>query len=93
MATIVRVIAAAPGGKATPHDLRYIVRWSPHTRAGLEYLDVETTDDPAKARRFEGAEAFVEWNTVSRVQPVRPWDRRPNKPLSALTVQMVNVED
>jgi hypothetical protein len=42
----------------------------------------------ADARRFAHAsEAMIAWNTVSDRRPLRP-DGRPNKPLTALTVEI-----
>jgi hypothetical protein len=41
-----------------------------------------------EARRFaDNAEAMLAWNTVSKSRPKRP-DGRPNKPLTALTVEI-----
>jgi hypothetical protein len=42
----------------------------------------------ADARRFaHTSEAMIAWNTVSDRRPLRP-DGRPNKPLTALTVEI-----
>jgi hypothetical protein len=87
MPSIVKVIALANPRLRSRHIGRYIVRWNPHTYAGLEFLDIETTTDPAKARRFNGSEYLNEWRTVSRVEPRRPWDGAPNRPLAALTIE------
>lgn len=85
MSVLVRIAGAATG-IPTPHDGRYVVSWSPHTRFG--YLDLETTDRPSRARRFDdAAEALKEWRMVSRVEPKRPTDGRPNRPLTAYTVE------
>lgn len=86
MISIVKVVCAADGNQ-TPHDGRYVVAWNPHTIAGD--CSITTTDDIAAARRFEGGAAFREWRTVSRVQKIRPWDSALNRPLTALTVEVV----
>lgn len=85
MSSIVKIIGAA-GGTRTPHDGRYVVAWNPHTRYGM--LECESTDDVTKAHQFDGADAFRAWTTVSSVQAVRP-DGLPNKPLTALTIEIM----
>lgn len=83
MAKIVRIVCAA-NGSPTPHDGRFVVDWNPHTQAGI--LELTSTPDPKQARRFERTEAFMEWNTVSNLEPRRPWDQQPNKPLTGITI-------
>lgn len=85
MSSIVLIIGQAGPG-STPHDGRYVVAWNPHTAYGT--LECTSTADVAKAHRFDGIEAFQAWNTVSSVQPTRP-DGRPNKPLTALTIDIM----
>lgn len=70
MRTCVAVVVCAADGRSTPHDGRFVVTWNPHTRAGT--LDIVTTDDVTKARRFQYAELMNEWRTVSLVQSRRP---------------------
>lgn len=88
MATIVKVIGAADGRTCTPHDGRYVVSWNPHTRAGT--LELTSTGDKTKARRFNGMTAFEEWRMISRVQSQRPWDGQPNRPLTGITCEFSN---
>lgn len=84
MTVVVRVVAAADGGW-TPHNGRYVLRWDPHVKFGT--LACDSTDDLAKAKRWASlVEALTEWKTVSRVQPRRPTDGLPSKPLTAITV-------
>jgi hypothetical protein len=83
MSRIVQVVCAADGGR-TPHDGRWVVSWNPHTEAGT--LELTSTSDKAKARRFENGDEFVEWKTISKVQPRRPWDGKPNRPLTGITI-------
>jgi hypothetical protein len=78
------MIVGLPDGLPTPYDGQYVVAWNPHVRYGT--LAITTTPDKTKARVFASLdEAVGEWNTVSKVQPVRP-DRRPNKPLSGISI-------
>jgi hypothetical protein len=86
---IVRVMCG-PGGMTTPHDGRYVVRWNPHTRYGT--CSVETTEDRRQARRFTAGQALDAWRTISHVEPVRP-DGLPNRPLSGLTIDMINISE
>jgi|SRR5215831_4915616 len=49
---------------------------------------IETTDDPLEAMKFDSKREAMEcWNTQSTVVPYRP-DGRPNKPLTAFTVEI-----
>ena len=91
MPSIVQVVSVVNPAYPTRHEGRYVVRWNPHTHAGLEFLDIETTAAPNKARRFNGAEYLDEWRTVSRVEPRRPWDGLPNRPLTVLTIESIEV--
>lgn len=84
---IARVVHTADGGP-TPHDGRYVVAWNPHTQAGV--LELNSTDDPTKARVFDDAQqVLLERETISEVQPQRPWDRLPNRPLRAISVLLL----
>lgn len=83
---VVRIMGRADGGK-TPHDGRYVAAWSAHSSAGT--LALTSTAELARARRFTRREAFCEWREVSRLQPRRPWDGRPNRPLTGITIELV----
>jgi len=89
MAVIVRVVADANGGY-TPHNGRYVLHWNPHTEAGV--LELDSVKDPNLAYRFVNATvAGREWQTVSHVQATRPWDGKPNRPLTGVTIELVKV--
>jgi hypothetical protein len=52
---------------------------------------IHLTSDRDCARRFAtAAEALTAWTTQSTVRPLRP-DGKPNKPLTALTVEIEHV--
>lgn len=90
MTIVVRIVSRADGSH-TPHDGRFVFHWNPHTEAGV--LELDSVRDPALARRFTDLdEAVREWNTVSHVQPKRPWDGAPNRPLTAVTAEICAVE-
>lgn len=88
MGVIVRIIGAADGKTRTPHDGKFVVAWNPHTMAG--FLDVISTTDWKKAKVFKDtAEVFKEWRAVSKKQPLRPWDKLPNKPLTGVSLDIM----
>lgn len=90
MSVIVKIIGAWGGG--TPHDGRYLVSWNSNTRFGT--LHCVSTADPLVAKRFDnGGVALEEWGKRSVIDPNRPNDGRPNRPLTALTVEIVQVKE
>jgi hypothetical protein len=91
MKKCVAVVICDANGGTISHSGRFVVAWNPHTKAGR--LEVVSTDDMGQARRFEYRELMDEWRTVSRVESVRPWDGRPNRPLTAITINVVAVEE
>jgi len=84
---IIRIVGSPDPRVKTPYDGRYVVRWNPHTKAGL--LDLTTTANIAKATRFSFETAMEEWRTISQVEKVRPWDGQPNRPLTAVTIEVL----
>lgn len=86
---IVKIMGGANGGR-TPHDGRYVTEWNPHTRAGV--LKITTTSDINEARRFKNGEEFDQWRAQSKVQPLRPWDNRPNRPLTAVNIESIKID-
>jgi hypothetical protein len=89
MAVTAKVFCASDGSP-TPHDGRYVSWWNPHTEAGV--LECVTTDDLAEAKTWATiTEVFAERRTVSKVQPTRPWDGLPNRPLMGIAVEIDNV--
>jgi hypothetical protein len=54
---------------------------------------IRLTRDRARAMRFaNNGEAMTAWNMVSNARPLRP-DGKPNKPLTALTVEVGHADD
>ena len=88
MSRTVKVVCASDGSR-TPHDGRYVVAWNPHTEAGV--LELTSTSDITQARWFRDGNEFAEWRTISRVQPIRPWDGKPNRPLTAVSIETENI--
>ena len=83
------LIHGAGNGTPTPHDGRYVVAWNPHTEYGV--LELDSTADIARARRFAADEAMREWRATSSKAPLRP-DGKPNRPLTGLTIVIVDAE-
>ena len=78
-------------GNPTEFDDQYVVEYDP-TREGVSPSGVPmnahliTTPDPAQAKVYAtAAEAFEEWR---RAHGVRPWDGKPNRPLTAFNVEI-----
>lgn len=91
MAIVMRVIAFASGGNC-PIAGQYLKSFDFNAHQGIGYG--EFTKDIEQAKRFEGlSEALAYWNTVSDKYPIRWYDGRPNKPLTATTVTFDTVPE
>jgi hypothetical protein len=67
----------------------YLASYDPEANDGQG--DAVWTDDPARALLFEStAEAYELYRAVPRNRPLRA-DGKPNRPLTALSVEMVGV--
>lgn len=89
----VMLIHGLINGPPTPFDGEYLVEYDPD-RPSLSpdghpmIAHIRTTPDPAQARVFaSGSEAMECWRQQSTRDPVRP-DGRPNRPLTAFTVEI-----
>lgn len=89
MPIILRVEAVNVQG--TPHFLEhpaYVKAFDVEAYDGRGH--VETTADPEEAMKWDTAkDAMHAWNTQSKIKPLRE-DGRPNKPLTAMTVEIIN---
>lgn len=83
---VVRVVGLANGG-VSPHDGRYVVSWNPHTPAGM--LELTSTANLAEARHFPWPDVFDQWKTISKREPIRSWDGKPNRPLTGITLEII----
>lgn len=88
------------GADGSPPEGRYLQDFDPDwtppgTRPPYAMTGRATwTDDKAKAKRFPTfADALGEWKRPSAVLPIRPWDGRPNRPLTAYTVGTEPVDE
>jgi hypothetical protein len=73
-----------PGDDLACHYGRYLADYDPSGNMGAGRI--VTTDDPAKALRFESLEQLMlVWKATSQTHPIRA-DGLPNRPLTALNV-------
>jgi hypothetical protein len=87
---VIKILGDASCGP-TLHDGRYLLAYNPNTPYGT--LDLTSTDDIAKAKRFADAgDLHAEWTAISKLQPTRP-DGKPNRPLTGLAIELVRVDD
>ena len=84
------LVVGAANGHPTEYDGQYVQTFDPDYEDGLGR--VWTTRYLSEARVFSTvAEALEFWRTQSTVKPLRA-DGKPNRPLTALTVETVPVE-
>ena len=85
MTSVIRIVALANGGYC-PYGGQWLKSYDPEAFGGQG--DATFTDRIADAIHFLSvAEAMQLWATQSRTCPLRP-DGRPNKPLTAFTVEI-----
>jgi len=90
-------------GTPTRFDTQYVVEYDPmkwryrdvSSIAEVEQLVGEfltVTDDPTKAKQFASmAEATECWRSLG--PGVRPWDGKPNRPLTAFSITVVPIRE
>lgn len=88
---VIKIICLADG-RATEFDGQYVTEYDPsrtsRSPAGAEMLcHLRTTPDRAKALKLSARDAFELWRKVDERNPVRS-DGRPNRPLTAFTVEI-----
>jgi len=85
MTSVIRAIGFA-NGMPCPHEGQWLKSFKHEAFGGRGHG--EFTDDLDEAMRFaNNAEAFEFWGKQSKTVPYRP-DGRPNKPMTALTVEI-----
>lgn len=84
-------LAGSPRPGQEPPIGRYVAGYWPDANEGAGLL--ETVERIEKAQRFpDMAAALGFWRQESTVDPVR-FDGKPNRPLTALTVEIVRVDE
>ena len=85
MTAVIRAVAFANGSRC-PHEGQWLKSFNHEAFGGQGHAVF--TDDPDEALKFaSNAAAFEFWCPQSETKPLRP-DGRPNKPLTALTVEI-----
>ena len=93
---VIRFHGQADGAK-TPFDGRYLVSYDPEHDGEDPWgrpmmARVEATEDPEAAKHYPSQPAaWAEWKRQCRRQPTRPWDGRPNRPLTAFTIEVMSL--
>jgi hypothetical protein len=83
MAHVIQIHGLAIGGG--PQG--YVKEYTPDGHGGRGDLVITAKLEDAK-RYDDAAAALREWKRTSRTHPVRPGDGKPNRPLTAFTVEI-----
>ena len=90
MSYVIRILSLVNGERSS-FDNEYVFEYDPHYTDpvyGYDGGNLVTTPDPDKALKFEDAKsAFELWRASHGTQP----DGKPNRPLTAFTVEIVPV--
>jgi len=89
MAAVIKIVARADGSHS-PEAGDYVVEFDHDAYRGRGML--KSLPDPRYALRFADKAAAMEfWRRTSALRPIRP-DGEPNRPLTAYTVEIMDVE-
>ena len=93
MSVVVKIIGGVEGIERYPELAeqigRWIVRYEPEY-VGLEEQGLWTSDDLAEAKVFADHE---EWFNLYRTSiGTRPWDGKPDRPITAFHVEVMTLE-
>jgi len=84
---VIQVLGLANGESMRGFEGQYVHSYTPDGHDGKG--DLVLTPDIAKAKRYDDAmRAMEDWKAVSATHPTRPWDGKPNRPMSAFTVEI-----
>ena len=84
--SVVMLCLGLASGQPGPRG-QYLLSY--HRESGFS----EWTPDKDQALKFtDWSEAMQTYHAVLPSQPTRPWDGRPNRPLTAFAVEFVNLE-
>lgn len=91
MTVIIRCVAV-PGFYSHGPIGQYLAAYDLDARDG--HGSETWTSEPARALHFADAlAALAAWKSVSPTHPVRASDGKPNRPLTAYTIELVKVPD
>jgi hypothetical protein len=78
-------------GRPCPVEQQYLVWYDPDVPHDYDQMG-EFSADITRAKRFPDAmSALEEWKRIRTVDPVRPWDGKLNRPLTAFTIVVESV--
>lgn len=90
MSVVMQILGLADG-RQTPFDGEFVKDYDPNGEGGTGSL--VTTPEKAEALKFPDAtEAMQTWKLQSDLVPLRP-DGKPNRPLTAFTVEIADAND
>lgn len=85
---VIRIVASATG-ETTRDDGRFLLSYEPHSGPHGRFV---TTSRINAAMVFDDAVKAIEcWQQISTSNPTRP-DGKPNRPLTAFTIEVQKVE-
>jgi hypothetical protein len=92
---VIAKIVGFANGQPTPFDGEYVVEYRPDgdllvERLGPHRIHLITTPFEAEATRYSFESWHRTWRLVSKTQPRRPWDGKPNRPLTAFNVEITS---
>lgn len=80
-------------GAPTPIDGHFLKEYDPERDGGEDSVWVEahlvTTEDRSEALDISSAALVRLYQAIDTRNPTRPWDGRPNRPLTAMTVEIM----
>lgn len=88
---VIRIIGLVVG-EPTEHDGRYLVDYDPSSPIHPRWIHLVTSASLHDAKRMTYEEALDVWRATDKRNPVRA-DGRPNRPLTAFTVEILKVEE
>jgi hypothetical protein len=90
MSVVIKCICRAAGETPREELGAYLREYRPHEG---KYGAIVWTHDLARAHHYPSMfEAMAAYRTVNKTEPMRP-DGRPNRPLTAFTIELVKVDD
>lgn len=89
MTVVVKIIGYADGS-TSEHDGRYLAWWDVAANNGFGSLG--TVERPADAFHFRDARnALAAWRSIPSNHPRRLSDGKPNRPLTAFSVEVIDL--
>jgi hypothetical protein len=91
MSVIIQIIGVS-NGQPSPFKGKYLLSYNLESNMGEG--EVDTTNEPLLALRFRSAkEALATYRSRSIACPFRRWDKRPNRPLTKYSIEIIDLKD